>query len=76
MKIAQSKDRKELVKIVLKGLTGKIKVNGQEYNNVMTPISGLSDADVADVLTYVTNSWGNSAPRFTEEEVKTAKQSL
>ena len=76
LKIAQSKDRKELVKIVLKGLTGKIKVNGQEYNNVMTPISGLSDADIADVLTYVTNSWGNSAPRFTEEEVKTTKQSL
>ena len=76
MKIAQSKDRKEVVRIVMKGLTGKITVNGQDYNNVMSPISGLTDADIADVLTYVTNSWGNTAARFTEEEVKLAKQSL
>lgn len=67
--IAKSKDRKEVVNIVLNGRTGKIKVNGKEYNGVMTPVSGLSNGELAAVLTYVTNSWGNKAKEFTPSEV-------
>lgn len=40
------------------GLKGKIIVNGKVYNNVMAPM-GLSDQEVADVMNYISNSWGN-----------------
>jgi len=63
-------ERAELVKIVLEGKSGKIVVNGAEYNGVMTPVSGLSDEDLATLLTHVTNTWGNKAKAFTASEVK------
>ncbi|MCC6846963.1 MAG: nitrite reductase, copper-containing [Deltaproteobacteria bacterium] len=70
MKRAKAADRGELVGLILNGLTGKITVNGNDYNGVMTPVSGLSDADIAAVLTFITNNWGNSgAQAFTVEEV-------
>ncbi len=74
-KLSNAKDRTEIVKIIDKGKTGKITVNGKEYNGVMTPISGLSDEDAAKVLTFVSNSWGNKAPPFTAAEVAKARKS-
>ena len=76
MKIARSADRFEIVKIMVKGLSGKITVNGKEYNNVMTPVTNLSDEELAELLTFVTNSWGNKAPKFTADEIKKAKARL
>ncbi|MEQ1512837.1 MAG: cytochrome D1 domain-containing protein [Lysobacteraceae bacterium] len=52
------KDR--LVDVVLKGFSGKIKVNGVDYDGVMPALNHLSDTDIANVLSYVTNSWGNA----------------
>lgn len=46
------------IKIVIEGLSGEIEVNGTKYNGAMQP-SGLDDKDIADVLNYVRNSWGN-----------------
>ncbi|OQY64930.1 MAG: nitrite reductase, copper-containing [Polyangiaceae bacterium UTPRO1] len=67
---ATADDRSELVDIILNGKTGRITVNGNDYNAVMTPVSGLSDADIAAVLNFVTTSWGNTGARpFTTEEV-------
>lgn len=65
-----SKNRKELVSTVLNGKTGKIVVNGVEYNGVMTPVAGLDDEALSALLTYVTNAWGNKAVPFTAAEVK------
>lgn len=45
---------------LLNGLSGEITVNDTKYNQVM-PASGLDDQDIADVLNYVMNSWGNKA---------------
>ena len=73
MQRATSKNREDLIHIPLQGLTGKITVNGTDYNSVMPPVSNLSDQDVAAVLTYITNSWGNQAPAFTPEEVAKAR---
>ena len=42
------------------GLQGKIKVNGKAYDNMMPP-AGLSDDEVADVMNYIQNSWGNTS---------------
>jgi putative membrane-bound dehydrogenase-like protein len=49
-------------KIVLHGLFGPLQVGGQQYNNAMTPLGPmLNDGEVADVLTYVRQRWGNDA---------------
>ena len=55
---------------VLQGLTGKVTVNSQEYNSVMPPMNQLNDDEVANILTYVLNSWGNAGGRVTKDEVK------
>ncbi len=60
------------IKIVLHGKTGEIKVNGKTYNSVMTAQS-LSDEEVANVLTYVYNSWGNNKTEVTPSMVAKAK---
>jgi mono/diheme cytochrome c family protein len=58
-----------LVRIIHNGLNGPIVVNGNTYNNVMTGFSDLSDKEIAEVLSYIRNTWGNSYPIITEEEV-------
>jgi nitrite reductase (NO-forming) len=62
-------DKNRAIKTVTGGLQGKVVVNGQEYNGVM-PAWTLSDEDIANVLTYVYNSWGNSGKEVTPAEVK------
>ncbi len=71
-----NKKRGELVEIVLRGKTGKITVNGVEYNGVMTAVAGLDDEKLATLLTWVTSSMGNKAPAFTADEVKKLREAL
>lgn len=54
-----------LVKILIHGLQGPIRVKGNDYNNAM-PAQKLNDAQIAAVLTYIRNEWGNSAPPISE----------
>jgi nitrite reductase (NO-forming) len=63
-------DVTKAMRVVLHGLNGKVTVNGQEYNSVMPPMTQLTDDEVANILTYVLNSWGNAGGRVTTEEVK------
>src|SRR5882724_6643828 len=63
-------DKTTLVQVVLKGMTGEIEVNGDSYHNVMAPHSELSDQQIADVLTYIRNNFGNKAKAITASEVK------
>jgi mono/diheme cytochrome c family protein/glucose/arabinose dehydrogenase len=65
-----------LIKIVLKGLLGEIEVNGKKYPGQvpMTPYGGLlNDKEVAAVLTYVRNSFGNQASVIPPEKVKAVR---
>ncbi len=49
-------------RIVLRGFQGKIERAGKTINGVMPPLAGvLSDDDIANILTYVRSSWGNTA---------------
>jgi nitrite reductase (NO-forming) len=66
-------DPKRAIGFVLRGLTGKVTVNGQEYNSVMPPMTQLNDDEVANILTYVINSWGNPGGRFSSDDVKKAR---
>lgn len=58
------------IRIVLKGMQGPLEVGGQKFNNVMAPLGVLTDQEIADVLTYVRQSWGNDAPPVKPETVK------
>ncbi len=62
-------DTRRAIDIVLNGLSGPITVNGVEYNSVM-PAVGLSNEDVANVLTYVYSRWGNSGAVIAPEDVR------
>ncbi len=68
-----------LIKIVLKGLMGEIDVNGTKYPGdvPMTPYGGMmNDREVAGVLTYVRNSFGNSSSAIQPEEVKAVREKI
>jgi glucose/arabinose dehydrogenase/mono/diheme cytochrome c family protein len=65
-------DRVRAIKVLCEGLEGPIVVNGVRYENAM-PAQVLNDQEVADVLTYSVNSWGNEAPAFTADEVRAAR---
>lgn len=61
--------RKESIHGVKFGQKGEITVNGKTYNGVMAPM-GLSDQEVADVMNYIMNNWGNTQEKMvTEAEV-------
>jgi nitrite reductase (NO-forming) len=66
-------DPKRAMTIVTHGLTGKVTVNGHEYDSVMPPMSQLTDDEVANILTYVLNSWGNPGGQFSKDEVAKAR---
>jgi len=59
--------------VVINGLSGEITVNGEKYNSVMTK-QMISSDDVANVLTYVYNSWGNSKKVVTKKMVDDVKK--
>jgi mono/diheme cytochrome c family protein len=63
-------DKKKLIRILLDGLNEEIEVNDEKYSNVMPAFNTLSDQEIADVLTYVRNSFGNKASAVTPAEVK------
>jgi mono/diheme cytochrome c family protein len=63
-------DKDRSIRMVLQGGSGAIRVNGKDYNGVMTPLNYLSNDDIANVLTYVRNSFGNSGDAVKADEVR------
>ncbi|HVH35931.1 MAG TPA: copper-containing nitrite reductase, partial [Tahibacter sp.] len=63
----------DLIKIVLRGLTGPVEVNGQRYDSVMPPMSQLTDDEIANILTFVRNSWGNQGDRVRKDDVQAVR---
>lgn len=61
------------IEIVLKGKSGEITVNGEKYNSVMTR-QAISNDEIADVLTYIYNSWGNNKTNVTKSQVDAVKR--
>jgi nitrite reductase (NO-forming) len=68
-------DKKRAIGVVLNGLTGPVTVNGKSYNSVMPPMSQLNDDEVANILTFAMNSWGNQGGAVTAAEVKAVRGS-
>jgi len=71
-----SGDRNRLIKLTLHGLLGPIKVKGVAYQGLvpMTPFKGLSNEELASVLTYVRNSFGNEASSIQPEHVEAIRK--
>ena len=61
------------VKFILQGLMGPITVGGTTYNSMMPPVAGVSDGDIADVLTYVRQSFGNQGNPVSADQVKAVR---
>ncbi len=66
-------DKQRAIGIVLNGLTGPVQVNGKAYNSVMPAMSQLNDDEIANILTFVRNTWGNKGDAVTAQEVKTLR---
>ena len=69
-------DKKELISGILKGMTEPIEIEDEEYHNPMPPHAHLSDQEIADVLTYVRNNFGNKASAVTPGEVKSVRAKI
>jgi nitrite reductase (NO-forming) len=67
-------DKQRAIQTVIFGRQGEVVVNGTKYNNNM-PSFPLNDQDIANVLTFVYNSFGNAGLEVTPEEVKTLRAS-
>jgi nitrite reductase (NO-forming) len=57
------------IAVLLNGMSGRVTVNGATYNSVMPPMSQLNDDEVANILTYALNTWGNSGPAISAKQV-------
>jgi nitrite reductase (NO-forming) len=69
-------DKERSIRIVLAGLSGPIEVNGQRYENVMPPFANLTDHEIADVLSFVRNSFGNRGEAVAADEVARVRGAL
>ncbi|ULQ57218.1 cytochrome c [Flavihumibacter rivuli] len=69
-------DKKRLINVLLKGLDEEIEINGEVYSNPMPSHAHLKDQEVADVLTYVRNSFGNKASLITPAEVAAVRKTI
>ncbi|WEK19745.1 MAG: cytochrome c [Candidatus Pedobacter colombiensis] len=63
-------DKTRLINVILKGLTNGEEIDGETYTNIMPAHNFLSDQEIADVLTFVRNSFGNKAEGISVAEVK------
>ena len=59
--------------ILLHGLSGEVVVNGKSYNSIM-PAQQMNDSEIANVLTFIYNSWGNSGKVITPQMVQAQRK--
>ncbi|SHK47246.1 c-type cytochrome [Rhodothermus profundi] len=62
-------DKGRLIRLVLHGAQGEMRVGEEVYNNVMTAHDFLTDEQIAAVLTYIRQHFGNQAAAVSPEEV-------
>ncbi|WP_206667122.1 c-type cytochrome [Seonamhaeicola maritimus] len=58
------------IKVVLNGANGEMKVNDVTYYGVMVGFNYLSDQEIADVMNFIRNSWGNKGDIIAATEIK------
>jgi mono/diheme cytochrome c family protein len=68
------KDIARLVRIIRYGYNERVALDGFYYSNAMTASPDLKDNEIADLLTYIRNSWSNKAPAVTIAQVQAVKK--
>jgi len=68
-----SGDKERLIKIVLNGLNENIEIDGDYFTNTMPPLKTLKDQQIADVLTYIRNSFGNKFSAVSVSKIKSVR---
>jgi mono/diheme cytochrome c family protein len=66
-------DPNRTIAITLRGLVGPIKVNNRRYYSAMPPQLLFDDEKLADIITYVNQTWGNKVSAVTAEQVGKAR---
>jgi len=69
-----SGNKKKLIEVVLKGLSGSITVDGKPYNGIMPAHDFLKDEEIAQILTYIRMGFGNHAGIVSAEEVRKVRE--
>ena len=69
-------DKTKLIKVLLLGLNEEVEINGEYYSNPMPSQAALKDEEIADVLTFVRNSFGNKAAPVTPAQVKAVRATI
>jgi nitrite reductase (NO-forming) len=62
-------DSRRAIEVVLNGLSGEVVVNDSTFNSVMPPMSQLNDDEIANILTFALNSWGNEGDAVSANDV-------
>ncbi len=66
----------KLVKNIVKGFNDRVEIDGEFYENAMPAAADLTDQQIADVLTFIRNSWTNKAGPVTTLQVKQTRSKL
>jgi aldose sugar dehydrogenase len=69
-------DKGRLIRVMLMGLSGEITVNGEIYNQEMPAYDHLSDIEIADILTFIRNEFGNKSSAVIPGEVYEERKGL
>ncbi|SFN02449.1 Cytochrome c, mono-and diheme variants [Chitinophaga sp. YR627] len=67
-------DKTRLIGILLNGFNEDVEINGDYYSNPMPSQAALKDQEIADILSYVRNSFGNKASTVSAAEVTTVRE--
>lgn len=74
--------KERLIAIVLYGLTGPVEVNGKVYKapEISADMPGIgsndefSDGDIAQLMSFIRNAWGNKAEKVTEKDILSVRE--
>ncbi len=69
-------DKGRLIRLVLKGMSGTMEVNGKTYNQEMPSYRHLGDVELAEILTFIRNSFGNEAGTVIPSEVYEERKAI
>jgi mono/diheme cytochrome c family protein len=64
-------DKNRLIKVIVLGVRGPMKINGVDYNSEMLGFN-LNNEEVSDILNYIRNSWGNKGVPILPTEIQPA----
>ena len=64
------KDPKATACLVKNGINGEIFVNGIQYNQAMPPHKDLTNLEIAEIITFISNSWGNKSGLHSASEIE------